>query len=119
MTETKHQITVFDLMKIGSHPDKIAWEQFRTGIKIHRIYGNQSTGPSAALLWYEPGAELPTHRHMGYEHLLILHQSQTDETGEKPAGTLIVNPPGSEHTVLSPRGCIVLAIWEKPVNFDL
>ena len=33
------------------------------------------------------------------------------------AGTLIINPPGTQHSVVSEAGCIVLAIYEKPVKF--
>ena len=33
------------------------------------------------------------------------------------AGTLIINPPGTQHSVVSEAGCIVLAIYEKPVEF--
>ena len=119
MQSLNHQVVIPDLMNIMERVHELSWETFRKGIKIHRIYGNQSEGPSAALLWYEAGAELPRHRHLGYEHLIILHQSQTDDTGHKHAGTLIVNPPRSEHAVFNPKGSLVLAIWEKPVTFDL
>lgn len=30
---------------------------------------------------------------------------------------LIINPPGTSHGILSESGCIVLAIYEKPVKF--
>ncbi len=67
---------------------------------------------------YEPGAGVPLHQHLGYEHLIILSQSQTDQRGEREKGTLIINPPGSSHSVSSTLGALVLAIWEKPVKFE-
>jgi anti-sigma factor ChrR (cupin superfamily) len=95
-----------------------AWNPFRPGIQIHRLYGNSDSGPSAALLRYSPGASIPYHRHEGYEHIHVLHGSQVDAGGSYAAGTLIINPPGTGHKVHSPDGCVVLVIWERPVSFD-
>jgi anti-sigma factor ChrR (cupin superfamily) len=50
-----------------------------------------------------------------FEHILVLSGSQTDHNGEHQTGTLVINPPGTNHSVISEAGCIVLAIWEKPV----
>ncbi len=113
------RIVINDLLNLPARLNTLKWEPFRDGIKIHRLYGNQTEGSSAALLWYEPGATLPRHKHVGYEHLIILDQVQKDDFGDHHAGTLIVNPPGSEHAVTNPLGAVVLAIWEKPVSFDL
>lgn len=57
------------------------------------------------------------HEHMGYEHILILTGSQQDQNGTFKVGTLVINPPGTRHRVYSDAGCIVLAIYEKPVKF--
>ena len=86
-------------------------------MKIHRLYGDPYQGPSAAFLLYEPGSGIPLHEHLGYEHLFILSESQTDDRGHNDVGTLIINPPGSTHAVHVPNGGLVLAIWEKPVLF--
>ena len=47
----------------------------------------------------------------------MLAGSQVDENSRADAGTLIVNPPHTRHSVFSETGCIVLAIYEKPVAF--
>jgi anti-sigma factor ChrR (cupin superfamily) len=101
----------------GRDFERYAWEPFREGVSICRIYGNSKEGPSAALLKYEPGASLPPHRHVGYEHLIVLQGTQIDESGETHAGTLVVNPPGTTHRVRNEGPCVVLAIWERPVEF--
>ena len=75
-------------------------------------------GPAAAFLRYAPGARVPPHLHAGYEHVLILEGSQTDRTGRQGAGTVIINPPGTRHEVVSEEGCLALLIWERPVIFD-
>lgn len=97
--------------------DGLNWQPFAPGIEIFRLYGNQKSGPSAAMLRYQPGASAPFHFHTGYEHVLVLRGAQSDERGEYPAGTLIINPPGVGHSIHSREGCVVLLIWEKPVEF--
>ena len=42
---------------------------FRAGIEIYRLYGDGMTGPTAALLRFEPGASVSLHEHTGYEHI--------------------------------------------------
>jgi anti-sigma factor ChrR (cupin superfamily) len=74
-------------------------------------------GPSAALLRFQPGASVPMHEHLGYEHILVLKGTQQDTLSFASPGTFIVNPPGTRHRVESEHGCIVLAIYEQPVRF--
>ena len=99
-------------------PTQLAWEPFREGIEIARILASECGGPAAAYLRYRPGATLQRHRHVGWEYILILAGTQSDDFGIHAAGELLVHIPGSSHTVHSADGCIVLAIWEKPVVFD-
>jgi anti-sigma factor ChrR (cupin superfamily) len=107
-----------DLRSIAERPDEVVWEPFREGVRIHRLYGGDSSeGPAAALLRYEPGARVPAHEHTGHEHILVLSGAQQDHRGRYQAGSVVVNPPGSVHAVSSPEGCLVLAIWERPVRF--
>jgi anti-sigma factor ChrR (cupin superfamily) len=49
---------------------------------------------------------------------LVLWGAQEDDQGRYPVGTLTINPPGSQHRVASPEGCIVLIGWEKPVEIQ-
>lgn len=104
-----------NLFSLASEPDALSWEPFRPGVEIHRLYGNNQRGPSAALLKYAPGATIPEHSHTGYEHIIVLSGVQSDYQGTHTAGTLVINTPGSHHNIASEAGCIVLIIWEKPV----
>lgn len=110
-------ITLKHLFDIAARADEYQWQPFRPGIEIVRLYGGSDAGPSAALLRYQAGARLPPHGHSGYEHIFVLQGSQQDERGEYRAGDCLINMPGSSHTVSSPAGCIVLAIWLSPVQF--
>lgn len=107
-----------DLPRLLDDPARFGWRPFRPGVEIHSIYERGADGPAAAFLRYAPGAEVPRHRHVGFEHIYVLVGSQEDERGRYRAGTLLVNPPGTSHSVRSPEGCVVLAIWERPVLFD-
>jgi anti-sigma factor ChrR (cupin superfamily) len=49
----------------------------------------------------------------------MLAGEQVDEISKAETGALIINPPGTSHSILSENGCIVLAIYEKPVKFIL
>jgi len=93
----------------------LSWEPFREGIDVAWLYRNGEHGPAAAYLRYVPGARVPLHLHAGYEHVLILEGSQSDRNGLHRAGTLVINPPGTSHEVLSEEGCLVLIIWERRV----
>ena len=106
-----------NLLAESQRPD-FTWTPFRPGVEEHRLYGaHQPDAPTASLLRYAPGARIPRHRHAAVEHILVLAGSQRDERGTYRAGALLVNFPGSEHTVASDDGCTVLAIWERPVVF--
>lgn len=103
------------LTNIDALEKTLDWKPFRPGVEISRIYTTPDSGPASAFLKYQPGAAVPLHMHGGYEHIFILKGSQVDRSGENFAGSVIVNPPGSSHQVSSPKGCIVLVIWVKPV----
>ena len=95
---------------------ELAFGPFKPGVEIHRLYGGEDDGSSAALLRYEPGAAVPLHEHVGFEHVLVLEGEQEDERGRYQAGALVVNPPGTRHSVRSGLGCVALLIWERPVR---
>ena len=97
-------------------PREEDWEAYRPGVEIRHLYQTADGGPAAALLRYQAGASVPYHEHPGYEHILVLEGAQRDERGLYPAGTLIINPPGSAHQVHSDGGCVVLVIWERAVR---
>ena len=117
MSEQSPPIVIDELARLAAEPDALAWQPFRAGIEIHRLYGGSEAGPSAALLRYAPGASVPEHTHQGYEHIFVLAGAQQDARGRYGAGSFVVNPPGSHHAVQSPEGCIVLVIWQAPISW--
>ena len=116
MAETGQRIVLHDLFRAGADFGNIDWQPFHEGVEIFRLYSGGEGSACAALLRYLPGASVPHHRHVGFEHIIVLSGMQADHLGEYPVGTLLINAPGSDHAVSSPDGCVVLAIWEKPVD---
>jgi quercetin dioxygenase-like cupin family protein len=105
-----------DLFRISDWQHKLHWKPFYPGVDIYRLYGDGETGPTAALLRFRAGGRVPAHEHSGYEHIFVLTGSQVDENSRADSGMLIINPPGTSHSILSETGCIVLAIYENPVK---
>lgn len=97
----------------GSWKDAV-FEPFREGVEICPLRRHD---PAVALLRYAPGASVPRHLHTGLESIVVLDGVQSDERGDYPAGSLILNPEGSAHSVWSGPGCVVLIQWERPVRF--
>lgn len=118
--------TVIPSLLLGAWQEQ-TFQHFREGIEIctlhdaaQAISSPTATGedqPVIALLRYQAGARVPRHRHPGIETILVLEGSQSDEGGCYEAGSLVINPVGSEHSVWSERGCVVLIQWDKPVQF--
>jgi anti-sigma factor ChrR (cupin superfamily) len=87
---------------------------FREGVEICSL---QVGEPAVALLRYAAGASVPRHLHTGLETILVLQGTQSDEQGDYPTGSLILNLEGSTHSVWSREGCVVLIQWDRPVRF--
>jgi anti-sigma factor ChrR (cupin superfamily) len=107
-----------NLFQIAENADAISWQPFRDGVDIYRLYGDRASGPTAALIRFRVEGRIPMHEHQGYEHIFVLSGSQRDQNSTATAGTLMINAPGTRHSVVGEAGCIVLAIYEKPVKFE-
>ena len=95
---------------------QLEFSSLRSGVEIHVLH-ESSDGARAAILRYAPGAEVPPHRHEGYEYIYVLEGEQSDERGSYAAGTFVINEPGAVHRVTSRNGCVVLILWLRPVVF--
>jgi anti-sigma factor ChrR (cupin superfamily) len=91
------------------------FEPFRHGVTVHWLHKGEGDEPTVAILKYLPEARVPKHRHAGLETILVLDGIQSDECGDHPAGSLVLNPTGTEHSVWTDAGCVVLIQWDRPV----
>jgi anti-sigma factor ChrR (cupin superfamily) len=60
---------------------------------------------ATSIVRYQAGARFASHLHEFGEEILVLDGVFSDETGSYPAGTYIMNPPGSSHAPFSEEGC--------------
>ena len=117
--DTPQPIIMRDIMDMAARVDTLAWQAFRGGVDLFQIYGVLGDeGPSACMLRFQPGAKVPRHLHTGFEHIIVLSGSQTDDGGTIKAGDILISPPGTDHAIVSEEGCIVLAIYFAPVTFE-
>lgn len=117
MAAIKNVLIVEDLFNSTALIESREWQTLAEGVFVSEIYDMENAGPRSAFLRYLPGASVPNHMHIGLEHILILHGSQTDGSRVYRAGTLVIHPPGTQHRLVSEEGCLALGVWEKPVAF--
>jgi anti-sigma factor ChrR (cupin superfamily) len=91
----------------------------RVGVEVHELYGTAQTGPrgpAASIVYYAPGASAATHRHTGYEIIVVLDGELITEAGRHGAQSLLVMPQGSVHSPRTDTGALMLVVWEAPVE---
>jgi anti-sigma factor ChrR (cupin superfamily) len=72
--------------------------------RVHRV-GPAESGQVTSIVRYEPGAAFPGHDHPAGEEILVLDGVFSDEHGDWPAGTYLLNPEGFHHAPFSREGC--------------
>ena len=74
--------------------------------RLHRV-GPAESGQVTSIVRYEPGAHFPAHDHPGGEEIFVLEGVFSDEQGDWPAGTFLLNPEGFRHAPFSREGCLL------------
>ncbi|MEM7409439.1 MAG: cupin domain-containing protein [Myxococcota bacterium] len=72
--------------------------------RVHRV-GPAESGQVTSVVRYLPGAAFPAHDHPEGEEILVLDGVFSDEHGDWPAGTYLLNPEGFRHAPFSKEGC--------------
>lgn len=75
--------------------------------RVHLV-GPPESGQVTSVVRYEPGATFPSHDHPEGEEILVLEGVFSDEHGDWPAGTYLLNPEGFHHAPFSTPGCLLL-----------
>ena len=65
----------------------------------------EEVAKATSIVRYAPETQFKKHTHDLGEEILVLEGVFSDETGDYPAGTYLMNPPGSSHTPFSKTGC--------------
>jgi hypothetical protein len=74
--------------------------------RLHLV-GPQESGQVTSLVRYEPGSTFAAHDHPDGEEILVLEGVFSDEHGDWPAGTYLLNPEGFRHAPFSRPGCLL------------
>ncbi|HTO54882.1 MAG TPA: cupin domain-containing protein [Myxococcota bacterium] len=72
--------------------------------RVHLV-GPPEAGQVTSVVRYEPGSHFAAHDHPDGEEILVLDGVFSDEHGDWPAGTYLLNPEGFRHAPFSRPGC--------------
>jgi anti-sigma factor ChrR (cupin superfamily) len=89
-----------------NHHDLPWLESPEPGVKrrmLDRI--GEELAKATSIVRYEPNTRFAPHHHDHGEEILVLDGVFSDEFGRYPAGTYLMNPPGSSHAPFSETGC--------------
>jgi putative transcriptional regulator len=100
-------------------PSAYAWEEAGPGIRIHTLKEEPERGVRKCLVWAQPGARNPPHRHGGAECILVLKGGLRDERGDYHAGDLCRSREGSIHSeeVIPGEDCVCYVVYYGPLEF--
>jgi anti-sigma factor ChrR (cupin superfamily) len=88
-------------MEWAPSPSRTVWRK-----RVHLV-GAAESGQVTSVVRYEAGATFPPHDHPDGEEILVLEGVFSDERGDWPAGTYLLNPEGFEHAPYSSEGCVL------------
>lgn len=88
-------------MQWTASPSGTVWRK-----RVHRV-GPQESGQVTSIVRYDANANFPQHDHPDGEEILVLEGVFSDEHGDWPAGTYLLNPEGFRHAPFSKDGCVL------------
>ena len=71
------------------------------------LVGEAEAGRVTSVVRYEAGSVFESHDHPDGEEILVLEGTFSDEHGDYPAGTYLLNPDGFRHAPFSREGCVL------------
>lgn len=96
--------------RIAINSDELDWAASPGGEVLRKrlhCVGPAESGQVTSLVRYAAGARFPAHAHPQGEEILVLDGVFSDEHGDWPAGTYLLNPEGFEHGPFSRDGCLL------------
>lgn len=85
--------------------------------RVHLV-GPPESGQVTSVVRYEPESTFPSHDHPEGEEILVLEGVFSDEHGNWPAGTFLLNPEGFRHAPFSDRGCLLFVKLRQYPGLD-
>ncbi len=92
------------------HGADMPWQPSPSGTvwrkRFHRV-GPAESGQVTSLVRYQPASRFPAHDHPEGEEILVLDGVFSDQHGDFPAGSYLLNPEGFSHAPFSREGCLL------------
>ncbi|MGD8340335.1 MAG: cupin domain-containing protein [Gammaproteobacteria bacterium] len=88
-------------MEWSPSPSPSVWRK-----RVHRV-GPPESGQVTSVVRYEADSSFPAHEHPEGEEILVLEGVFSDDRGDWPAGTYLLNPEGYSHAPSSREGCVL------------
>jgi len=82
------------------------------------LLGEKESGRVTSVVKYEKASNFRKHPHPDGEEILVLDGVFTDEHGDWPAGTYLLNPEGFEHAPSSREGCVLFVKLKQFPGLD-
>jgi anti-sigma factor ChrR (cupin superfamily) len=90
-----------NMMDWAPSPSGTVWRK-----RVFRV-GPPESGQVTSIVRYEPNSSFPAHDHPEGEEIFVLEGTFSDEHGDWPAGTYLLNPEGFRHAPFSRTGCVL------------
>jgi hypothetical protein len=90
-----------EAMDWAPSPSGTVWRK-----RVHCV-GPAEAGQVTSVVRYQPGSSFHTHDHPDGEEILVLDGVFSDEHGDWPKGTYLLNPEGFRHAPFSREGCLL------------
>ena len=88
-------------MEWQGSPSGTVWRK-----RLHRV-GPVESGQVTSVVRFDQASRFPNHPHPDGEEILVLDGVFSDEEGDWPAGSYLLNPEGYRHTPYSEEGCLL------------
>ena len=90
-----------------------SWDEVAPGVRVHVVKDDPERGVRACLVWADPGAVHPAHRHLGDEVILVLQGGIKDERGVYGPGQVCRSRTGSVHSEEAMPGdtCVCYVVY--------
>lgn len=97
-------------LRVAVDTEAMPWSPSPSGTvwrkRVHLV-GPAESGQVTSVVRYEPRSTFHAHDHPDGEEILVLDGVFTDERGDWPAGTYLLNPEGFRHAPSSRDGCVL------------
>ena len=99
----------------------MVWQQSPSGSvwrKRFHLVGGAESGQVTSIVRYDKDSSFPAHDHPDGEEILVLEGTFSDEHGDWPAGTYLLNPQGFRHAPFSREGCLLFVKLRQYAGAD-